>query len=564
MPKLQTSCSMVCTEGMVVSTRDAEVVEARAGVFEFLLVNHPLDCPVCDKGGECPLQDFSYTFGPAESRMDFPRRVFDGEGVRADVDFGPTLMLNRNRCILCTRCVRFASVVDGDAQIGIVDRGYGSEISTFNEEGVHTLLSGNLMDVCPVGAITTRDYRFKSRPWDNPNVVDTMCTLCSKGCSTSAWLKAKPEWAKGQRLIRLTPRFNPDVNGYWMCDIGRFNYHWIEGESRLRKPMLRRSVGANSATNSASSTLEAAAWHDVEPRLRDGIQAAGSSDPEAVRFLVSAHASTEELFVLKQMVEGLLGSDGLKSVSVTWTRTEKNQPAATTFKVPAVNAPNVNGARDLGYAVGAGNEGLPDLTNLRTAVEAGRVKALYVLDPGPDGSLGDVSWIVAARRSGTLPLLVVQGVLMTELAAAADFVLAGAAYVEKDAIYTNDQGRVQAASRVIAPPGEAREDWQILVNLAATLGLTLPYTSSDDVRRAVAATLGATEAGSAYAQADRMAFARPVSARNWLQASNPSERWKWDFMFQDLPPVKGHNVQLEGIPGAPVPFITLTPIDSGK
>jgi len=544
MPKLQTSCSMVCTEGMVVSTRDPEVVEARAGVFEFLLVNHPLDCPVCDKGGECPLQDFSYTFGPAESRMDFPRRVFDGEGVRADVDFGPTLMLNRNRCILCTRCVRFMSVVDGDAQIGIVDRGYGSEISTFNEEGVHSLLSGNLMDVCPVGAITTRDYRFKSRPWDNPNVVDTMCTLCSKGCNTSAWLKAKPEWAKGSRLIRLTPRFNPDVNGYWMCDIGRFNYHWIEGETRLRRPMLRRGA-----------TLEAAGWHDVEPRLRDGIQAAGSSAPEAVRFLVSAHASTEELFVLKQLIEGLVGSDGLKSVSVTWTRTGKSQPAASKFTVPPTDAPNVNGARDLGYLVGSGNEGLPKLDDLRAAVEGGRVKALYVLDPGPEGSIGDVSWIVAARQSGKLPLLVVQCVLMTELAAAADVVLPGAAYVEKDAIYTNDQGRVQAASRAIAPPGDAREDWFILVNLAGALGLKLPYSSSDDVRRALAAAMP----GTAYANADQIVFARPVSARNWLQASNPSERWKWDFMFQDLPPVKGHNVQIEGLDRAT--HIPLRPVE---
>ena len=544
MPKLQTSCSMVCTEGMVVSTRDPEVVEARAGVFEFLLVNHPLDCPVCDKGGECPLQDFSYTFGPAESRMDFPRRVFDGEGVRADVDFGPTLMLNRNRCILCTRCVRFMSVVDGDAQIGIVDRGYGSEISTFNEEGVHSLLSGNLMDVCPVGAITTRDYRFKSRPWDNPNVVDTMCTLCSKGCNTSAWLKAKPEWAKGSRLIRLTPRFNPDVNGYWMCDIGRFNYHWIEGETRLRRPMLRRGA-----------TLEAAGWHDVEPRLRDGIQAAGSSAPEAVRFLVSAHASTEELFVLKQLIEGLVGSDGLKSVSVTWTRTEKSQPAASKFAVPPTDAPNVNGARDLGYRVGSGNEGLPKLDDLRAAVEGGRVNALYVLDPGPEGSIGDVSWIVAARQSGKLPLLVVQCVLMTELAAAADVVLPGAAYVEKDAIYTNDQGRVQAASRAIAPPGDAREDWFILVNLAGALGLKLPYSSSDDVRRALAAAMP----GTAYANADQIVFARPVSARNWLQASNPSERWKWDFMFQDLPPVKGHNVQIEGLDRAT--HIPLRPVE---
>ena len=216
-------------------------------MFEFLLINHPLDCPVCDKGGECPLQDFSYTFGPDQSRMEFPRRVFDGEGVKADVDFGPTLMLNRNRCILCTRCVRFMRDVDGDAQINIIDRGYGSEIATFQEEGVHSLISGNLMDVCPVGAITTRDYRFKSRPWDNPNAADTICTLCSKGCNTTAWIKAKPEWAKGSRLIRFTPRFNPDVNGYWMCDIGRFDYHWIEGDDRLRRPLVRDDGGAAAA-----------------------------------------------------------------------------------------------------------------------------------------------------------------------------------------------------------------------------------------------------------------------------------------------------------------------------
>jgi NADH-quinone oxidoreductase subunit G len=545
MPKLQTSCSTVCTDGMVVSTRDPETTAARAGVLEFLLVNHPLDCPVCDKGGECPLQDFSYSFGPASSRMDFPRRVFDGEGVKADVDFGPTLMLNRNRCILCTRCVRFMREIDGDAQIGIVDRGNGSEIATFREQGVHSLLSGNLMDVCPVGAITTRQYRFKSRPWDNPGVVDTICTLCSKGCNTSAWLKAKPEWARGSRLIRMTPRLNPDVNSYWMCDIGRFNFGWVEGETRLRRPLLRQRT-----------ILEPTAWHDVEPRVRDGIQSAGSADPSSVRFLVSAHASTEELFVLKQMVEGLLGSDGSSLVTITWTRTEKPQPDGAKFTINSTDAPNVNGARDLGFAVGAGNDGAPDLSALRTAVEGGRVKILYVVDSGPDGSLGDVSWIVAARRSGKVSLLIVQGVVTTDLTTAADIVLPGAAWVEKDAIYTNEQGFVQASSKVINPPGEAREDWQILANIAASLGLTMPYQSSDDVRKALSAALP----GSKYAEAHSIGFARQVPAANWLQASNPSERWKWDFMYQDLPPVKGHNVQMEGT-GASPSFIPLKPVE---
>ena len=542
-PKLQTSCSTVCTEGMVVQTRDPEVVTARAGIFEFLLINHPLDCPVCDKGGECPLQDFSYTFGPAESRMDFPRRVFDGEGVKADVDFGPTLMLNRNRCILCTRCVRFMKEVDGDAQIGIVDRGHGSEIATFREQGVHSLISGNLMDVCPVGAILTKDYRFKSRPWDNPGVVDTVCTLCSKGCNTSAWLKGKPEWAKGSRLIRMTPRYNPEVNGYWMCDIGRFNYHWIEAPSRVRRPMMR-----------SGSSLEPAAWHDVQPKVRDRLQEATAAS--SLRFLVSAHAATEELFVLKELLEGLLGGDGLKAATVSWTRTEKSQPAGTKFKVPATDAPNVNGARDLGYEVGRGNDVQPDLGELRRAVEDGRVKALYVIDPGPDGTLGDVDWVAEARRSGVLPILIVQGVVASKLTAMADIVLAGVSYAEKDAIYTNDQGRVQAAARAIAPPGEALEDWRILVNVGRSLGLTMAYRDANDVRAALAASMP----GTAYADAASLVFTRPVPARNWLQASNPSERWKWDFLFQDLPPVKGHSVQMEGVPlqGA---YIPLKPVE---
>jgi len=550
-PKLQTSCSTTCTDGMVIHTRDAEVVQARAGIFEFLLVNHPLDCPVCDKGGECPLQDFSYTFGPAESRMDFPRRIFDGEGVKADVDFGPTLMLNRNRCILCTRCARFMREIDTDAQIGIVDRGYGSEIATFREEGVHSLLSGNLMDVCPVGAITTRDYRFKSRPWDNPGVVDTMCTLCSKGCNTSAWLKAKPEWAKASQLIRMTPRFNPDVNSYWMCDIGRFNFRWVESDARLTRPMIRRA-------GAATAPLEPVPWQDAEMRVRDRLQdASAKTEAGAVQFLASAHASVEELFVLRQLVEGLLGSEGLKAVTVTWSRSEKPQRANAKFKVHTTDAPNVNGARDMGFQVGAGNDGAPDLEPLKTAVAAGRVKALYVIDPGPEQSLGDVSWLLEARRAGTLPFLAVQAVVRSALTDAADVVLPGAAFVEKDAVFTNADNRVQAASRAIAPPGDAREDWEVLAHIARALGGALPYQTSGDVRTAIAAAYPQGP----YAQVHQLVFTRPVAASHWLQSSNPSERWKWDFMYQDLPPVKGHNVQTEGMPLHGTPYIPLKPVE---
>ena len=546
MPKLQTSCSTLCAEGMIVQTSSPDVVAARASVFEFLLINHPLDCPVCDKGGECPLQDYSYTFGPAASRMEFPRRTFDGEGVKADVDFGPTLMLNRNRCILCTRCVRFMREVEGDAQISVIDRGNGSEIATFQEEGVHSLNSGNLMDVCPVGAITTRDYRFKARPWDNPHAVDTICTFCSKGCSTTAWIKEKPEWVKSARLIRFTPRFNPDVNSYWMCDIGRFEYHWIEGDRRLRQPLERTSGGAQ----------QALPWSDAIAKLGDRLASAGGANPEGVRFLLSAHASNEELFLFSRLTEALIGDGAARSTSVAWRYRPKAQPARTTFKVPAVDAPNVSGAQLLGLAPAGAPAADADLSALRQAVEAGRVAALYVFDPGPDGSLGDTSWIVEARTRGTLSLLVVQGVLMTDLARAADFVLPGASSVEKDASYTNDQGRLQASAQAILPPGDAKDDWEIVAALASALGVPLGYATQAAVRADIAARFAGVPGLDGIAALE---FNRPMPARNWLQASNPSERWKWDFMYQDLPPVKG-NVDPSSLP-MPVGAIPLKKID---
>jgi NADH-quinone oxidoreductase subunit G len=504
-----------------VLTGTPDVVEARASVSEFLLINHPLDCPVCDKGGECPLQDFSYSFGPNESRMEFPRRVFDGEGVKADVDFGPTLMLNRNRCILCTRCVRFMKEVDGDAQINITDRGYGSEIATFQEEGVHSLLSGNLMDVCPVGAITTRDYRFKSRPWDNPEAVDSICTFCEKGCNTTAWLKAKPEWAKGARLARITPRYNPAVNDYWMCDIGRFDYHWIEGDDRLRRALVRDTGGDQKPVD----------MREALAKIADRVTAAGG--PSALRFLISAHASLEELFLIGRMGGAFgLPEDG---VAIGWRVREKPQPPQTKFTIPPVDAPNVKGAQDLGFPALATGTGEPDLAAFRRQVEGGQVKGLFVFDPGPAGSIGDVSWAIDARRSGKLPLLIVQGVLLTDLARAADVVLPGASSYEKDAAYVNQQGRLQAAARALGAPGEAQDDWQIFVNLAMALGATLDYTSAAHVRADVARAMAGH---AAYAGLADLAFARPVTAKHWLQASNPSERWKWDVMFQDLPPVK--------------------------
>ena len=188
-----------------------------------------------------------------------------------------------------------------------------------------------------------------------------------------------------------------------------------------------------------------------------------------------------------------------------------------------------------------------DRAGLRSAVEAGALAALYVFDPGPEGSIGDTSWIVEARNRGRLPLLIVQGILMTDLARAADFVLPGASFVEKEASYTNDHGLLQGTSRAMAAPGEAIEDWKIVADLGAQLGALLSYASADHVRADIVARF-ADQSG--FEGLTQLTFARPVSARTWLQSSNPSERWKWDVMYQDLPPVRG-SVDPSALPAPP-------------
>jgi NADH-quinone oxidoreductase subunit G len=533
-PRPQISCAQDVSEGMGIRTDSPMTQECRKGVMEFLLINHPLDCPICDQAGECRLQEFSVEYGQAESRF-LDHKVKKPK----NVELGPRVTLDSERCILCTRCIRFMREIDGDAQIGIVNRGYGSEISTFEEQGVHSLLSGNLMDVCPVGAITTRDYRFKSRPWDNPSAVDTICTLCEKGCNTTAWLRAKPEWAKGAQLVRFTPRTNLDVNGYWMCDIGRFEYHWIEGDARLTQPMVR-----------SGSSLAVTNWDAAIAAASKALGAAAGA-AAAPRFLLSAHASHEELYVAARLAQHVLGDAAQSGVHVTWTTSEKPQPADTKFTVPAVNAPNVTGARLLGLT-SAGPGQAADLSALRADVEGGRVSTLFVLDPGPAGTLGDVSWVIDARTSGKLATLIVEGALFTPLAQAADVVLPGACWVEKDACYTNAQGRLQAASRVIPPPGEALEDTALLLRLAKACGAGLTFTSAADVRADIAAAIGA-EPG--LAGIDSVSFARPSSARHWLQASNPMERLKWDHMFHDLPPVKFADMLERRPAGKVIPLV---------
>ena len=527
MPKLQTSCSTMCTDGMVVHTQTPDVVEARAGVFEFLLINHPLDCPVCDKGGECPLQDFSYEFGPDRSRMEFPRRTFDGEGVEADVDFGPTLMLNRNRCILCTRCIRFMRDIDGDAQIGVTDRGAGSEISTYKEEGVHSLLSGNLMDVCPVGAITTRDYRFKSRPWDNPLAGDTICTFCSKGCNTTVWIKAKPEWARGAQMARVTPRFNPEVNSYWMCDIGRFDYHWVEGDRRLVQPLVRASNGVQQPVN----------WHDVWRALRAPVAEAQRRIPHPhvgarlARRAACAEAAGEgpgraDLGRLHRHREEAARRREVQSAGRQ--RAERERRARSR---PEGARRQCDGARSQRAAPSCRRR--PGESAVCVRSRTSRIARRRVVD---------------RRRARERPPAVADRARRRAFGAdgrrrlravGLDVVREGRVVHERPGQSAGSRDRHRGAGRRAGRLPHPRE----LRDARSASRVSTP----ERARTEIAAELIHLQA---YGALQQMMFSRPVSVRTWLQMSNPSERWKWDFLFQDLPPVKG-ALDPSSLPPAP-------------
>ena len=298
-------------------------------------------------------------------------------------------MLNRNRCILCTRCVRFMREVDADAQINIIDRGYGSEIATFQEEGVHSLLSGNLMDVCPVGAITTRDYRFKSRPWDNPEAVDTICTLCEKGCNTTAWLKAKPEWAKGARLVRIDAALQPRRQR--LLDVRH---------RPLRLPLDRRGRSAAAAAARAREPARSSrpTGRNALAKLADRVTAArrpvGAALPD-LRARLARGAVPPRPARRRVRPAGRRRRDQLAA------RARSRSRRTTKFKIPPIDAPNVRGARDLGFPVSAGATGEADLSAFRADVEAGtRGGALRLRSRARTARSAMSSWVIAARQVG--------------------------------------------------------------------------------------------------------------------------------------------------------------------
>ena len=248
MPKLQASCCLEATEGMVVKTQSDPAVKGRKEILEYLLINHPLDCPICDKGGECPLQDQTLSDGPGQSRFTEDKRRF-----KKALPLGPLLMLDRERCIVCARCTRFGDLVAGDHALELIDRGYKSEVGTPSGEPVQSKFIGNTIKICPVGALTSQVYRFRARPWDNQSTPST-CTLCPVGCSLNLD-------ARDGEILRTRSRENKAVNDIWLCDKGWFGYEFATSPTRLQNPLIRKQ-----------GTLQEASWEEALSLIASKIQ----------------------------------------------------------------------------------------------------------------------------------------------------------------------------------------------------------------------------------------------------------------------------------------------------
>jgi NADH-quinone oxidoreductase subunit G len=279
-PKLQTSCSTPVRDGMVVHTRTEQVKHAQSAVVEFLLVNHPLDCPVCDKGGECPLQDITQGWGPGKSRMTDQKRHF-----QKPVELSPLVAIDRERCILCYRCVRFSQEISEDSQLQLLERGDRTFVGTFDDRPYVDPFHGNITDLCPVGALTSYTYRFRARPWDIEQ-AGSVCTLCPSQCNVSFTVR-------DEQVKRVIARDNPDVDDGWLCDRGRYGFEMFAAEERVSAPRLRGG---------------ASEWDEAIAKAAAALKAGGAQSAAIV-----GDASNEEGYLVQRILREALGSPHIES-----------------------------------------------------------------------------------------------------------------------------------------------------------------------------------------------------------------------------------------------------------
>jgi NADH-quinone oxidoreductase subunit G len=436
-PKLVPACVGTVADGMVVHTESENALSAREGVLEFYLVNHPLDCPVCDQSGECKLQDYVAAEGPAMGRSREPKRVLGKD------DFGGDVIFYADRCVMCTRCVRFMREVAQDERLAVVQRGSRNVIDTFFEEGLTgNLWADNIIDICPVGALVSKDFLHKARAWDLDR-TPSVCPNCTQGCNVRLE-------TRDNQVMRLKPRPNEAVNGHWMCDYGRLNYAWMNRVDRIEAPLAR----------DASGRLAPLSWADALTRLAEALRGA----TEGARAVVSPFMANEDLGALRRVLEAVGGGDGVFRVE---RGEEVVLPGYPSLALREDRAANVAGAELFGFARAGGDDGRGGLEEA-----AGHRGVLLVLGDAladaPEGFGADAS------------LFVYVGHHLGAAARNAHFVLPATTFAEMEGSFTNLRRRVQRFWPALRAPGMARPAWQILgVLLAGIADASAPGTAAD-------------------------------------------------------------------------------------
>ncbi len=451
MPKIQAACTTPIRDGMVVHASNEKAKAAQAATMEFLLINHPLDCPICDQAGECKLQDNSFGYGDQKSRYDERKRQYDGYGRRK---IGPHVATDMTRCIFCTRCIRFCREISETGELTFLDRAGQTLVWSHEGRELDNDWSACAADLCPVGALTVEEFRFRQRTWYLKK-TPSVCFGCDIGCNLSVETSsAQEDRDSGRTVYRFLPRLNPEVNDYWLCDHGRFLADSLNDRDYGR-PLVRTPEGEQTP-----------AWEAVLERIASEIRTAvAQKGPAALFALGSGFLSNEESWLLRKIFRDTLGCPNLDAAADA-DRVRRMKSKSGWIESSGVAAPNLRGAREMGVAPAPGGRGLADLLEGRFAPEI-----LYVADAGWSRDADDPVKVAALRRAR---LLVVHARTENELTRAADIVLPAASLAEKDGTFTSRFDRVQRFERAVLPKPPVRADWEILLQLGLRLGFGDP------------------------------------------------------------------------------------------
>jgi NADH dehydrogenase/NADH:ubiquinone oxidoreductase 75 kD subunit (chain G) len=453
MGKLQAGCSTTVKEGMKIHVWNEKVDEARKGQMEFLLINHPLDCPICDKAGECPLQDYAFNYGSVTSRYGEFKRTYPGMD---RTPIGPHVVQNMNRCIHCTRCIRFTSEITGTGELGFFKRGASTEVGVFPGTPLDNWMSACVTDICPTGALTTREFRFESRVW-NLESAESVCNGCDVGCNIFIGFR------QGQ-IFRYRPRVNPDVNDHWLCDFGRFSYERYDTD-RVVVPKVRND----------DEYLGISTWSEALDAIGNAARGA-----EKTAAIFSANMTNEEAWLANALfVERMGASAGVMVDPIAPIKMKSR----TEWIVGTQAAPNYRGVQAALAAVGSRESGVgaketsensdnrqpttDNVINDLLANGADDIDVLFVTDAAFSERAKDPAVVANLRKAKFL--VVMSWDANHPLNDVADVLIPSTIHAEKDGTFTNLQGRVQRIHQAYPPKGQAVSDLEVYRRIGAML-----------------------------------------------------------------------------------------------